>query len=331
VVAAIKEGSVQWIPHADTGGGSSGEHHVLLKVSSTLKGKSAAAEIPVTLDYGVTPTTRTASGLKPTTLPGAKEPLMIVDVGGGFGVVLADSLRENIWLLRLDKDARYHVTDPEDLQPLALKGYLACYLAQDPETAVRAQVQRQPEIATRATRYLAHLEIQRIRREPDAAVRAERLLPYVMAGYPWAVRHEAGKALADCGASAGPYLMGAYQLRPNEPLPEDIIELWGKIRYVGAVDVLIGILDDGDRFWGAQELKTGWWNEHPESPLTRTRREQYGMAYKAVAALEAIGSSRARDAIEKTRRRWAAIEPEEHWQIVEVCDRALATLNRSAK
>lgn len=321
---------MQWIPIPDTGRGASGEHHVLLKVSSTLKGK-AAAEIPVTLDYGLTPTTRTASGHKPTTLPGAKDPLMIVDVGGAFGVVLADALHENIWLLRIDKDGRYHVTDPEDLQSLALKDYLACYLAPDPETAVRAQVQRQPEIAARPTRYLAHVEIQRIRREPDAAVRAERLLPYFMAGYAWAVRHEAANALADCGVSAGPYLMGAYQLHPSEPLPENIIGLLGKIKYVGAVDMLIKVLDDGDRFWGAQELKPGWWNDHPDSSLTRTRREQYGIVYEAVLALDSIGSPRAKNAIEKTRRRWAAIEPNEHWQVVEACDHTLATLNRSAK
>jgi hypothetical protein len=268
VVAAVKEGSVKWVPHADTGGGSSSEHHILLKVSLTLKGQSAA-ELSVTLDYGLTPTTRTAPGRKPTTLPETQLPLMILDVGGGFHLVLADALRENIWLLRIDKDARCHVTDPEDLQPLALKDYLACYLAQDPETAVRAQVQRQPEIAARATRYLAHREIQRIRKEPDATVRAQRLLPYFMAGYVWGGRPEAGDALADCGASAGPYLMGAYQLRPEEPFPENIIELWGKIKYIGAVDVLIGVLDDGDRFWSAQDLKPGWWNDHPDSPLTR--------------------------------------------------------------
>jgi RNA:NAD 2'-phosphotransferase (TPT1/KptA family) len=48
-----------------------------------------------------------------------------------------------------------------------------------------------------------------------------------------------------------------------------------------------------------------------------------------VVALDAMGWSRARSAIEKTRRRWAAIEPEDNSQIVDACDHALARFNRT--
>jgi hypothetical protein len=212
--------------------------------------------------------------------------------------------------------------DPEDLQSLSLKEYLICYLSPSPETAVRAEIQKQPEIAARAMPYLDQLEIDRILKEPDSAVRVERLMPYFLSRSGRREGNDAYKGIIAAGGVAGPYLRGVYDTTRDENLRDQIIRIWGKMRYSGCTDLLIKLLATEDEYWARQDLKPGWWNADSANGLTSNRRDEYGKVYSAVYALAEIGDARARPAIEKTRARWAAIHFDNP-QIVEECDRAL--------
>ncbi len=335
VIGTVKDGSVRYVPHADDGRGRSWEHQLTLSVSEVVKGDDRRAELPVTVDYGLDPIVgRAAVDRGPTSRPvDVTGPLSIHDTGNsdrGVGPILADARQPNVWLLRRGADGRYHVTDPEDVQPLARKAYLACYLSPDPEAAVRAYLQRDPAVAASATRYLAHLDVQHIADEPDPARRAERLLPYFETRQRWGTHDEAADALTACGPASGPYLLGLYERTADAGLRERVIMLWGRTRYAGATDVLVKALTDADPFWAAQHLQPGWWNDDKDPRLLAARRDSYGIVYHAVLTLAEIGDARARPAVEATRRRWAAIAFENP-QIVQACDAAVARLDQKAK
>ena len=185
---------------------------------------------------------------------------------------------------------------------------------------MRAHIQKQPAIAERATPYLVHCEIARIRKLPDAAQRAERLLPYWLSRSQWGYRDEATEGMREAGAVAGPYLEAAFDRRFERR--DDIIRLWGEIGYRHAVPRLIGLLEEHDRFWAAQTLEKRWWNKDVDSRVTSHRRDVYSETYGAVVALGQLGDASARDVVVRTRARWAAINFENP-QIVEACDAIL--------
>jgi hypothetical protein len=328
VIAAVKPGSVVYIPHPTENGAHSWEHHATLLVRQVLKGHSTAKEIPVTIEYGMDPMPWNDHG--PTTRAVATtQPLAIDDTGNsdrGRPPVLQDALADNVWLLRQNKSG-YFVRDPEDLQPISLKDYLACYLAKDPAVVVRSQLQHQPEIAERGLRYLNHVQLQTILTEPNPAIRIERLIPYFLNDTFGDSRAEASDAILRCGPIAGPYLMGIYQATEDANLRAAIIPMWGRMRYAGCTDLLIQLLSKSDPFWAGQNLKPGWWNTDVNSEQTRVRRQVYAQVFASVWTLERIGNPRARAAIEQTRSRWQKIHFENP-QIVEECDRAIAVFDR---
>jgi hypothetical protein len=56
VVAHLKEGSIQHVPHKrKPDEGASWEHHAILVITKVLKGKCDTAEIPIVIHYGLTP------------------------------------------------------------------------------------------------------------------------------------------------------------------------------------------------------------------------------------------------------------------------------------
>jgi len=332
VVAAIKDGSMRYVPHpVPPGDGRPWEYHAILRVASVIKGKCKSAEIPLTLDYGLTPVGDPELGEVLTSQPVVtKSPLMIEDTSDAAYPIIPDALQNNVWLLRMDQDGRFHIRDPEDLQPLDRREYLACYLAKDPQAAVRADMQHDPRIAVAATRYLVHVEVENICKEPDPVVRCERLLPHFVASHAWQGRDDVNDALVRCGALTGPYLLGVFESTNDIPLQGEIIDIWAKTRYPDAVDVLVTVLDEEHEFWAGERLAPGWWNENVDSIQTQLRRDRYGIVYSAVHALEEIGSPRAGAALEATRRQWLTI-PFDTPQIVEACDHALRSLDRKPK
>lgn len=338
VVGAIKDGSVVVVPHPrEVHRGLSWETHATLLVGEVVKGECREKELPIVIRYGLDvgiddlPMVR-GSAEGPTTLPVPKKGMSIHDTAdfGGGSPLVEDARKEHLWFLRhggeraQPDDKAYGIVDPEDVQPLSLRQYLESYMAAEPEPAVRAALQKQPEISARAVRYLQHREVQRILKEKDPAVRVERLLPYYRSRAEWGYREEARDGIVSAGEVAGPYLMGIYQETSGER-HEDIIRLWGEIRYRACVPELVELLKRQDQYWAAQDLRPGWWNADVESRQTQSRRDAYGLVYSSVYALGQISDPRARDAIELTRRRWAAIKFE-NAQIVEACDQALKAM-----
>ena len=256
----------------------------------------------------------------------------IWDEGGsehGRDPMVTDAQKDNLWFLRRlsgeygEKTGTgdLGIADPEDLQPIKLKDYFNCYLSKDPASAVRGQLQKQPEVAARATRYLDHLAVAEILKEPDAAVRVERLLPYYQSRITWGFRNEARDGIVAAGGTvAGPYLMGIYQESWDPNVRQEIIRMWADMRYAGCVDLLISLLETDDQFWAKQDLKPGWWNAG--GPMRSIQRDRYSEVFGSVYALGQIGDPRAKDAIEQTRKHWLTI-PFENKQIVEQCDTAL--------
>ena len=85
------------------------------------------------------------------------------------------------------------------------------------------------------------------------------------------------------------------------------------------------LLAGHDGYWEGQKLAKGWWNDGSDPALQARRREVYGEVYAAVCALRSFKNPGARDALELTRRRWAAVGFENR-QIVEECEAALSEL-----
>ena len=336
VVGSLKPDSLVIVPHPKPKyGGISWETHATLIVREIIKGELKEKEIPIVIRYGLDVSIggenlNRGRLEKNTPLPKADK-ILLIDTGNSafsFGPGW-DLAKDNLWLLRQKtqraqpNDTSFGIEDPEDVQPLTLRKYLECYLLPDPEPAVRAAIQTNPDIGPRALRYLQHRQIVRsILEEKDPAIRVERLLPYYQTGNP-----EAYRGIVDAGPVAGPYLMALYKESPDERR-EDIIRLWGHIRYTGCVDTLIDLLNQQEKFWAAQTFDNdNWWNTDVSSQLTRTRRANYCLVYSSVFALGQIlpDDPRAREALEATRRRWASINFSNK-QILETCDKALQTL-----
>jgi hypothetical protein len=342
VVGAIKPGSIQYVAHPPAAG-MSWEHRATLIVRRVLKGKCEQKEIPVTIHYGLTPLIgghfeHEGTGFNDFR-PGRVDPdsIQIWDTGNSAQSgqpVVEDARHDYLWLLRRrsempgirwDGPNNYGVIDPEDMQPLRFEDYLMCYLAADPESAVRAQLQKQPEIADRALRYLQHCEVQRIIAESDAARRVERLIPFAFREAQWGFNAEARKAIVEAGSVGGPYLMGVFQDTRDSQTRQDVIRLWGQIRYDGCVDTLAKLLEDHDQFWGREKLEPGWWKSMDGSAHAKYRNDMRSETYYAVWALGEIGDSSATEAVRHTRRRWPDMNLDDH-QIVDECDSYLARI-----
>jgi hypothetical protein len=334
VVGGIKPDSLEYIRPKEAQG-MWWEHQAMLVVHQVLKGKCAAKEIPIIIHYGLEPLVgghTKHDGLEVNvSTTGPASAIDIVDDADEVIRILprgSDARDDNIWCLRRGSgihgekpgNGDLGIADPEDLQPLGMKDYLNCYLTKDPESAVRAQMQKQLDISDRAVRYLQHLQMQRILIEPDPAIRVERLLPYFQARTEWGFSNEAGAGIIAAGPVAGPYLMGLYKQTWDPNRQEDIIRMWGQIRYAGCVDLLIDLLKKQDDYWSRQKLKPGWWID--DNPMREQWQNNYGLVFSTVYALEEIHDRRARNAIELTRKRWALIQFENP-QIVEECDNAL--------
>jgi hypothetical protein len=330
VVGRIKPESIQYVRHEDR------SHRVTLVVEEIIKGERPHdKELPVVIHYGLTPVVDgrwehdgTTIGAPAAGIPNHPKGIIeIMDTGNSahtFVPLVPDARDKHLWFLRSFKTAdggqRLGIRDPEDVQPLELTQYFLCYLATDPESAVRARVQKQPAVAARAMRYLVHREIERIVALPDAGQRVERTIPYWLAGYDWNYRGEAEMVIADAGAVAGPYLQAVFEQRPDRR--ENVIRLWGAIGYRDAVPRLIELLKEKDRYWSGQKLARGWWNDDTD-PQWSARREEYSETYAAVVALDRLDDPSAREVVERTRARWEAFHFDENPQIVEACDKAL--------
>lgn len=362
VLGAIKEDSVVVVPHPREGErGRSWETHATLLIHKVIKGECWESELPIVIRYGLDiqvdgQLSQAGAMDKPTTIPAAKKSMRLMDTGNsliGSPPSVDDVRQDNLWFLsqggalakpvdtslgiveplpkakplgwKAPPDGKsFEVVDPEDVQPGNLQKYFESYLAKDPEAAVRAVLAQQPVIAARAVRYLQHCEIGRILQESNPALRVERLLPYYQGYIYWNGRIEARGGIIAAGAVAGPYLIAIYQESGNTRR-EDIMQMWGEMRYRACVPILIDLLKQEDQFWAKQELKPGWWNNEVESALTRQRRDSYGLVYAAVNALAKIGDPDAEEAVVLTRRRWVAIKFENP-QMVEACDRVLKNM-----
>jgi hypothetical protein len=340
VVGALKEGSLQYVPHPHPPGeGGSWEHHATLVVREVLKGKNEQRELPIVIHYGLEPLVDGHSrhdGCEMSCIvPAGATPGIITIMDEGNSAVsliplLEDAREDNIWMLRRlvgDRGSElgngdYGIVDPEDVQRLEFKDYLLCYLSPRPEQAVREQIHKQPVVTERAMRYLNHKEIQWILSEPDSALRVEKLLPYYLARVRWGITSEAENGIVAAGDVAGPYLLNLLNTAGNSTIREESIRMLGKVRYKDCVDPLIDLLKLRDKFWAQQDLAKGWWNQDVESNLTRWRREYYGDVHYSVVALDEIGDPKAREAIQQTRDRWSKINFDKP-QIVEACDLAL--------
>jgi hypothetical protein len=331
VVAHLKPGSIQLVDHvAGPSQGASWENHATLVITSTLKGKAAASEIPITIAYGLDPLVegklKTAHIMvnQPGTYPPGS--VQIVDTGNSACCgppLVADATTDNVWLLR-KQNGPLGIADPEDLRPLADKDYLSLYLASDPEKAVRLYAQTHTSNAG-ALRYVDHADIQHILAGTNPGEKVDKLLPYFLRRVSWGLKDEAGDGIVAQGADvAGPRLLTVFA-KSSHGIRESIIDMWGRLGWRGAVDPLVSLLDDDNKFFGGEKLTKDWWNENIDSAQTEERRARYGETYEAVNALGKIKDKRARDALVATRALWTKLAFDNP-QIVEGCTDALAHL-----
>jgi hypothetical protein len=323
VVARMEKGSIRMEPVRDElSGASAYVHHAALIVTEVLKGRLDERRIPIIIHYGLLP-------------KGDGDAIRIGDMAmhSFLPLPVNDARMDNIWLLRKRSgysgrepgNGDYGIVDPEDLQPIALKSYLLAYLSPDPEKAVRRAMEANPEVVERGQRFLDRREIERILRLDDARMRVEKLLPYFARGLGGGNYFLARNGIVACGAVAGPYLLPVYR-EPKTPfVKQDVIAMWGEIKYRDSVPELITLLETHDRFWATQDLEADWWNRDVERARDGRRRDAYGEDENAVRALGRIGDPRARLAIAATLRRWAPIEfpPRD---LVETCHKALLAL-----
>ncbi len=340
VLGRILRGSVVHVPHQTRPGeGASWHHLATLAVSEVVKGSLKDKALAVVLHYGLTPVVGCLA-VHPTfqiDLRGRgracrPERVDVLDTGSSavsFAPLVDDAGKDALWFLRRLEPARLGrapgrghlgVVDPEELQPAALQRYFRAYAAPDPAAAVRAAAAASPQLQARTARFLDHLEVQRVLRVADPAARARQLLPHFLRRQTWGLRAEAEEGLRGCGPVAGPLLVPAFEQGAHRARRETILGLWGHLRWSGAVARLIKLLDEHDRFWARQRLVGDWWNL--DHPATEQRRERYGEVHAAVVALRRLADRRARPALERTLRRWQAIQFSNP-QIVEECQAAL--------
>jgi hypothetical protein len=329
------------------------QYRALLQITEVLKGVNAENEIPITIYHGLTPVVGwhinepdEQMDLRSFHRGEREDSIQIFDTGNSadsFSPICADAGEENLWFLRRRSGnygrepgtGAFGIVDPEDIQALPLKHYFKAYLSNDPEGEIRRQVQLNGDLERRAKRYLDHLEVQRILALPEPEARIEALLPFYINRQWWidghdSIVYEARKGITDCGDMSGPYLRRIFDDPSLARLREDVIDIWGDLRFEPSVDALIGVLRENEKFWSLQRLDGDWWNRDSQSELTRTCRQKYGEVYSSVIALGKIGDPRAMEEIQVIRKRWALINFENP-QIIEACDEALAKLRQAGE
>ncbi|OHE79876.1 MAG: hypothetical protein A2107_07950 [Verrucomicrobia bacterium GWF2_62_7] len=345
VVAHLKEGSIQYVPHNKRlNEGAIWEHHATLVITDVLKGKCDKKEIPIIIHYGLTPVVggyvkrdnfminyRVGKDEYP------KDIIEVFDTGNscrGLPSLVKDARQDNLWFLRKRSGAygrdpgteKYGIVDPEDLQPLKWKDYLVAYMANDPEIGIKQHAKRNPDIAGRAKRYLDHLEVRRILKVECPKTRCDKLLPFFLNHTTWNMKSEARAGIISCGKIAGELLSEVFNDPDHSECRVEIIFLWRDVGYRNAVPLLIDLLKKHDEFWAQQDLQKGWWNRDVNSDKTRRRRNIYSEVYYSVCVLRSFKDRMAKDALKITRDRWKAIDFDNP-QIVEECEVALRELS----
>ncbi len=322
--------------------GRSWEYRADLIVREVLKGKleSSVTQIPIILHYGLTPVvggySRRGNKWIDHRMPTKRilpKQIEIYDSGSSsvsFEPLVVDAREDGIWCLRRNlrhrdvqrpDDDLLGVRDPEDMQPLALKEYLLAYLSADTEGILRDHWLDHPLAGERARDFLDTAEVERILQVDDPAERAQLLLPIYLREVQRPRRASPARdGLIEAGAAAGRALLRVFDEQADERIRRDILRLWGKIGYRGAVPTLVELLLDHDEFWARQQLPPDWWNEN--GPQSAERYRRYGEVYAAVYALWQIGDPKATEAVRKTERRWRLISSDDN-QIVETCEQAL--------
>ncbi len=330
VVAHLKEGSIVKVSHEGSPvAGASWEYHAKLEISTVLKGKCDAKEIPLVIHYGLSAVDQSEEKDSP------RKGIQIIDTGGSkrSDIPVKDAGTDNLWFLRKRSGiygrepgtGNFGVVDPEDLQPLELKPYFLCYLSDNLEAGVKEYIRKNPATAERGKSYLDHLEVQRILKTDDPAKRYDALLPFFLNQTSWDMKAEARDGIVACGDFAGGRLKEVFNDPKRHNLRYTIIRMWRDMGYRPIAPFLIDLLVQHDRFWKDQDLKKGWWNDWSDPKLTRRRQDIYGEVYGAVYTLRSFGDPKAKDALEMTRKRWSAINFDNP-QIVEECDAALREL-----
>ena len=341
VVAHLKEGSIQYVPHEKPpGAGASWEHHATLLITDVLKGKSDEREIPIIIHYGLTPLVgghvkrdNFMMDLRMFKDDYPKDIIEVLDTGNSIQSLrplVEDARQDNVWFLRKRSGlygrepgtGKYGIVDREDLQPLRWKDYFLAYMADDPETAVKECAKKNPGFAIRAQRYFDHLEVQRALKTHDPEKRCNRLLPFFLNGATWNMQWEARNGICLCGNIAGQKLREVFDDPHRTGFRTVIILMWRDIGYREAVPLLIDLLKKHDEFWAQQDLQKGWWNTDVGSSETRRRRQVYSEVYYGVCALRSFKDPAAKEILSITRDRWKTIGFDNP-QIVEECEAAL--------
>lgn len=344
-VAHLKENSIQYIPHkSEPLGGNWWEYNATLVIAEIIKGKSETNEIPITIHYGLDPIVGgyVSNNVFMMNVRGNKKDyptnlIQIFDTGNSamsLKPIVEDASKDNIWFLRrlggdLGREPastnNLGILDPEDVQPLKLRGYFETYLSQNPEDAVKSYVATHPEFAGRAQRFLSHLEVQRILIIDDPAARFEALLPHYLNHESWDMKSEIRNGIISCGSIAGEKLIPIFNDPAHADFRENIILIWRDMNYTNVAPMLIQLLKGHDQFWTEQKLTNNWWNTDVGSELTEKRRANYGEIYYSVCALRKFHDPQAKEAIELIKKRWEAINFDNP-QILEECNAALKEL-----
>jgi len=198
VIGHLRADSIKYVPHKwEKNEGRSWEHHAVLAVTQVLKGRVDQTEIPIIIHYGLD---RYIGGLclkdggKINIHTGQKDfpkdRIEILDTGNsGFSLVplVEDAGKDNIWFLQRriaryghqSQNGRFGIADPEDLQPVSMKGYFLACLAEQPEKAIRERLKKEPHLAKRVEDYLFYAEFQRVLSISDPNEKAVRLCRYI--------------------------------------------------------------------------------------------------------------------------------------------------------
>lgn len=326
VVGHLEAGSIEYVQHphrADEG--MSWEHRATLVVTEVVSGSLPKGKTPVVIHYGLNVLVdgrfeQEGNLADVTSLRGARAKGIVEIVPDDLlgdpdtGRLIGEDMRDDhVWFLRhapegfLRGKANHEllgVLDPEDLQPLRLRGYFSTYLADDPEPGVRAWLRAHPNDSADALRFLEHCEVRRIARDPDLHRRVERLLPYFRGWRSWGNRDEVRESIEACGDAAGPYLVAMLRSADHQDRQRrwTVLEMLGRIRYAPAYEpiaALVAAHDSSFENW----MKLPWWSDP-------TRREQacrdVGSELCAgIAALGQLGDTRAAPLIRRVSDRWS--------------------------
>lgn len=201
VIAHLKADSIKYVLHKhEKNEGMSWEHHAVLAVTEVLKGKLDEKEMAIVIHYGLDPyiggyylkdgkTYRIFAG--DSSFP--KDRIVIRDTGNSavsFEPLVEDAGKDNIWFLqrrsgrygRKSENGRFGIADPEDLQPISMKGYILACLTEQPEKAIKEQLRKEPHLAKRVEDYLVYAEFQRVLSISDPNEKAVRLCRYISPG-----------------------------------------------------------------------------------------------------------------------------------------------------